>query len=377
MTRTIPFLLAICLIATVSILANPYPVWNHLALFENLSNDEMDNLVAPIALYPDPLLAQVLPASTFVEQISEAATWLRSNPNKTSEIDNQSWDVSVKSVGHYPQVLYMMDEKIDWTTALGQCYVNQSTDVVLAIQRLRARARAAGNLNTTREQEVTVETDAIAIVPAQPEVIFVPVYDPQVVYIQRPAATPLILFGAGLAIGAWLNNDFNWHTHTLYYHGWRGPIWVTRSYRHIHLSNVYVNRSFTTININRTVVNRPVNYNNIHHYTSVSRTVNYNNVNVNRANTTNVDRTSDDNKAKGNAANNAAGANSSSGASGVKRGSAHPHANSNSEGAAHPGGGNAGKVSGHKGDAQPRGNAGPGGAKGGGKAGGAGKKRGK
>lgn len=263
-----------------------------------LSAEQMDNLLASIALYPDPLLAQVLPASTFVEQIDQAARWLRANPNNIAGVDTQSWDVSVKSVAHYPQVVYMMAEKMDWTTALGQSYVNQSTDVFTAIQRLRARAKGAGNLKSSKEQTIIVEEQVIKIVPAQPQVIYVPTYNPQVVYVQAPppsgpstgavVAASAIAFGAGLAIGAWLNNDCNWHTHSVYYHGWHGTGWVSTSSRYVHTSSVYVNRSYSTVHVNSAVVNRNVNYNNINHYNSVSRNVNYNNVNVNNVNRNNV-----------------------------------------------------------------------------------------
>ncbi|HEV2615062.1 MAG TPA: DUF3300 domain-containing protein, partial [Candidatus Acidoferrales bacterium] len=108
------------------------------------SPDQMDNLLAPIALYPDPLLAQVLPAATFVDQIDDADRWVRANGQE--DIDDQPWDVSVKAVAHYPEVLDMMDEKLDWTTAVGQAYVNQSTDVMESIQRLRSLAYSQGNL---------------------------------------------------------------------------------------------------------------------------------------------------------------------------------------------------------------------------------------
>ncbi|MGZ8842911.1 MAG: DUF3300 domain-containing protein [Pyrinomonadaceae bacterium] len=259
-----------------------------------LSAEQMDNLLAPIALYPDPLLAQVFPASTFVDQIDQAARWLRSNNNNTAKIDSQKWDVSVKSVGHYPQVIYMMSDKLDWTTALGQAYVNQSTDVLTSVQRLRARAKAAGYLVTTPQQVVIVETEVIKVVPAQPQVIYVPVYNPQVVYVStgpstgQVVAAAAITFGVGLAIGAWLNNDCNWHTHTVYYHGWHGVGWISTSSHYVHVNSVYVNRSYTTVHVNSAVVHRNVNYNNVNHYSSVNRNVNYNNVNVNNVNRNNV-----------------------------------------------------------------------------------------
>jgi Protein of unknown function (DUF3300) len=150
-----------------------------LALPDNRFSDaELDELLAPIALYPDPLLAQVVPASTFVDQLENAQQVLAGSTDD-NKIGSQNWDVSVKSVAHYPQILQMMVEKSDWTTALGQAYVNQSTDVGKSIQRLRAEARAAGSLVTTSQQQVIAEGNVIKIVPAQPQVIYVPQYNPK------------------------------------------------------------------------------------------------------------------------------------------------------------------------------------------------------
>lgn len=300
MKRTITLCLLSFLVANMALTAHAasYRSASHPAAeapqAAGLSAEQMDNLLAPIALYPDPLLAQVFPASTFVDQIDQAARWLRSNNNNTAKIDSQKWDVSVKSVGHYPQVIFMMSEKLDWTTALGQAYVNQSTDVLTSVQRLRARAKAAGYLVTTPQQVVIVETEVIKVVPAQPQVIYVPVYNPQVVYVQtgpstgQVVAAAAITFGVGLAIGAWLNNDCNWHTHTVYYHGWHGVGWISTSSHYVHVNSVYVNRSYSTVHVNTAVVHRNVNYNNVNHYSSVNRNVNYNNVNVNNVNRNNV-----------------------------------------------------------------------------------------
>jgi Protein of unknown function (DUF3300) len=301
MRRTITFGLLLCLFANVTLAAQAASRWGAgpksvtpVPAGAGLSVDQMDNLLAPIALYPDPLLAQVFPASTFVEQIDQAARWLRSHNNNSAGVDNQSWDVSVRSVAHYPQVVYMMSDKLDWTTALGQAYVNQSTDVLTSVQRLRARAKAAGYLVTTPQQVVIVETEVIKVVPAQPQVIYVPVYNPQVVYVQtgpstgQVVAAAAITFGVGLAIGAWLNNDCNWHTHTVYYHGWHGVGWISTSSHYVHVNSVYVNRSYSTVHVNTAVVSRNVNYNNVNHYSSVNRNVNYNNVNVNNVNRNNV-----------------------------------------------------------------------------------------
>jgi hypothetical protein len=302
MKRTITLCLLSCLIANVTLAAraatrrgNRMDIPNAMVPEGGLSAEQMDNLLAPIALYPDPLLAQVFPASTFVDQIDQAARWLRSNNNNPAKIDSQKWDVSVKSVGHYPQVVYMMSDKLDWTTALGQAYVNQSTDVLMSVQRLRARAKAAGYLVTTPQQVVIVEKEVIKVVPAQPQVIYVPTYNPQVVYVQPSGpstgtvvAAAAISFGVGLAIGAWLNNDCNWYSHTVYYHGWHGSGWVTTSSHYVHVNSVYVNHSYSTVHVNSAVVNRNVNYNNVSHYNNVNRNVNYNNVNVNNVNRNNV-----------------------------------------------------------------------------------------
>jgi Protein of unknown function (DUF3300) len=252
---------------------------------ELFSADQLDNLLAPIALYPDPLLAQVLLASTFVGQIDEASRWLRAN-NDPNEIDNAPWDVSVKAVAHYPSVLYMMSDKIDWTTSLGQAYVNQSTDVMTSIQRLRALAQSAGNLVTNREQQIIDQGPYIQIVPMQPEYIYVPMYDPYAVYYRGGYGFGvgfggnLISFGTGFAIGAWLNYDFDWGGHRVFYHGWGGGEggWIGRSRPNIRINSIYVNTNYANIRVNRQVVNNNVNYNNLNRYNSVHRQVNYTNV---------------------------------------------------------------------------------------------------
>jgi hypothetical protein len=247
------------------------------------SPDQLDNLLAPIALYPDPLLAQVLPAATFVDEIDEAARWMRAY-NNTNAIDDQPWDVSVKAVAHYPSVLYMMSDQIDWTTSVGQAYVYQSTDVMTSIQRLRALAYSAGNLVSNQEQQVIVDGSYIRIDPFQPQFIYVPTYDPNIVYVRRTSffggvnPASIISFGAGLAIGAWLNSDYDWAGHRIYYHGWQGGGWIARSRPNIHITNVYVNNNYRNIQINRNVVSQKVNYANLNRYSSVHRDVNYNNV---------------------------------------------------------------------------------------------------
>ena len=116
------------------------------------SPEQLDNLLAAIALYPDPLLAQVLPAATFTDEIDEAARYVRAYGE--NGVDDQPWDISVRSVAHYPEVLYMMDEKLDWTTAVGQAYVNQSTEVMESVQRLRNLAYQQGNLVSNPQWQI-------------------------------------------------------------------------------------------------------------------------------------------------------------------------------------------------------------------------------
>ena len=160
-------ILAVSLVIFVAIsssLARAQDYWH----YQPFSPDQLDNLLAPIALYPDPLLAQVLIAATFPDQIDEAARFVRDSPN-SDYVDRLPWDVSVRAVAHYPTVLAMMADKLDWTTALGQAYVNQSTDVMASIQRLRAWARAAGNLYDTPELQVVYVGGEILLWPAQPQ----------------------------------------------------------------------------------------------------------------------------------------------------------------------------------------------------------------
>ena len=247
---------------------------------EDFSPEQLDNLLAPIALYPDPLLAQVLLAATFVDQVDEAARYVRARGPEG--VDDAPWDVSVKAVAHYPLVLDYLADHINWTTSVGQAYVAQSTDVMISIQRLRRMAREQGNLQTTSEQEVVFDDDDIRIVPAQPTLIYVPSYNPAIVYYHRPVSGLAITFDLGLAIGAWLNDDCDWRGHRVYYHGWTGGGWVGRSRAHVHVTNVYVNPRYSSVTINRRVVERNVNYEALNRYNSIHRDVSYDNVRYNR-----------------------------------------------------------------------------------------------
>jgi hypothetical protein len=209
-------------IAMLGIVCGPIPLLAQAAE-SNLSDEQLDDLLAPIALYPDPLLAQILPASTVPGDIVMASRYVaaKKDPDK---IDAQPWEESVKALARYPEVLQMMDEKLDWTTELGQAFIAQPDDVFNSVQRLRAKAQAVGNLKDTPQQVIVVEKEIIKIMPADPQIIYVPQYSPQVVYVQQPATVvaPIITFGAGFALGFWIHNELNWYNRNIYYHnyGW-------------------------------------------------------------------------------------------------------------------------------------------------------------
>jgi hypothetical protein len=198
------------------------------------SDIELEQLLAPIALYPDALIAIILPAATASTDIVLAARQLRASPGDTSQIEHRAWDESVKSLAYYPEVLTWMDENLPWTKQVGDAFTHQPADVMQAIQRLRAQARAAGTLNDTPQQQVITEPDVIRIVPAQPEVIYVPRYEPDVVFVREayyPVAPlhPLVTFGAGLRVGSWLAYECDWRRRTIWigdrYRPWRGHDW--------------------------------------------------------------------------------------------------------------------------------------------------------
>lgn len=242
------------------------------------SADQLDNLVAPVALYADPLLAQVLLASTFPDQIQQAAAYVRANG--TNGIDDQYWDVSVKAVAHYPTILNMMDTKIDWTTSLGQAYAGQSTDVMQAVQHMRQLARQYGNLESSPQQQVVVDAGYIRVWPAQPQVIYVPVYDPSVIYcgpMYRTGYRAGISFGIGYPIGAWLMYDWDWPARRIIYTGWQGGGWIARSRPFISFSAVYVNAGSRHVRYDHDVLYRRPDYGRIHRYTEIHRGVNYDN----------------------------------------------------------------------------------------------------
>ena len=145
------------------------------------TTEQLDQLLAPIALYPDALLSQVLMGATYPLEIVEAARWSQANPNLKGDaavaaVKDKSWDVSVKSLTAFPQTLQMMSNQLDWTQKLGDAMIGQQKDVATAVQRLRAKAEAAGNLKSTPQQKVTTQSsggaNAIVIEPANPEVMY-------------------------------------------------------------------------------------------------------------------------------------------------------------------------------------------------------------
>ena len=213
-----------------------------------LTSDELHSLVSPIALYPDALVAQILSAATFPDQVAIANYWLQQNKNLTGTalaqaVDKQSWGPSVKALTQFPTVLNNMAQNITWTSQLGEAYHNQQADVMAAVQALRKQAQDAGNLKTTSQQTVKTETQSgqqvIVIQPANPQVVYIPSYNPTVVYgtpYNPPGystadlvATGLLSFGAGVAVGAMMGGgccgwgysswSCNWYGGGAYYHG--------------------------------------------------------------------------------------------------------------------------------------------------------------
>jgi len=175
---------------------------------------DLDRMLAPIALYPDPLLAQILPAATLPEQVVLVDRYLREGGD-VNQVDAQPWDSSLKALARYPATLRMLDDNLAWTTDLGQAFLNQPADVMDSVQRLRARAWALGNLQSTPQQTVVVSGGIIEIVPTAPQIIYVPVYQPGLVYVQPPPGPGrfYISFGVGFSVGQWLNHDCDWHHH--------------------------------------------------------------------------------------------------------------------------------------------------------------------
>jgi uncharacterized membrane protein YgcG len=208
---------------------------------------QLQQLVAPIALYPDALVAQILAAATYPDQVVEADRWMEQNPGLQAqqvgeEVDKQPWDPSVKALTEFPSVLANMDKNLSWTSSLGDAYVNQQKDVMDAVQVMRVRAQKVGNLKTTSQETVSDQGQTIEIQPADVQVVYVPEYDPWLVYGEPLAiwpdwfwypglyvSGPGLFWGTGIGIGffggfdwGWGHWGYDWHRHDVLFdhHGY-------------------------------------------------------------------------------------------------------------------------------------------------------------
>jgi len=221
--------------------------------------DQLQQLVAPIALYPDSLVAQVLAASTFPAEVVEADRWVQANPDLKGDalaqaVDQQSWDPSVKALTAFPTVLGNMDKNISWTSSLGDAYYNQEQGVMDAIQVMRQKAQQAGNLKDTPQQTVQTQGSDIVIQPAQPDVVYVPAYNPWLVYGYPVVAWPgwypypgiwwggpsLYWGGIGFGIGFYGGYGWGWNHWGV---GWGGHTVIYNNNRYYSRSNTFYNRN--------------------------------------------------------------------------------------------------------------------------------------
>src|SRR6266576_781467 len=204
-----------------------------------IPTDQLDSLVAPIALYPDPMLAQTLVASTYPLELIQLQQWLAKNPGLKDKaladaVAKQPWDPSIQALAGLPEVVKRLADDIQWTTDLGNAFLAQQSDVMDAVQRMRKKAQDTGNLKSTEQQKVetkVIESKSVIVVEqADPQVVYVPSYDPVVVYgppvypyppIYYPpagyyAAGLAISFGVGMMMGAFWSGGWGWNS------GWGG-----------------------------------------------------------------------------------------------------------------------------------------------------------
>jgi len=226
----------------VLLMAIPSPVFaqESKTASKKFSQEELDQVLAPIALYPDSLLAQVFIAATYPLEVVMADRWVKQNKDLKGDelntaLSKQPWDASVKALVPFPDVLTMMSQKLDWTQKVGDAFLEQQADVMDTVQKLRRRAADAGNLKSTEQQKVVVEREVIRVEPVNPQVVYVPVYDPWWVYGPWwwPAYPPYVVypypvgvaiapgfiwFGAGLFVGAYWGSwgYWGWHNHACY-----------------------------------------------------------------------------------------------------------------------------------------------------------------
>ncbi len=208
-TTAVVWIVALSLLVPMPVLAQQPPEDAAAQKSHVYSQEELDRLLAPIALYPDTLLSQILMAATYPLEVVEADRWLKQNKGLgvdalDAAMMSKPWDVSVKSLCHYPQVLAMMSDKLELTNDLGNAFLNQQEQVMNTVQDLRAKAQSRGNLTATEKQKVASEDGAITIVPATPEVVYVPAYDPCWVYGPwwYPSCTPWWFWYPGIVVGA-------------------------------------------------------------------------------------------------------------------------------------------------------------------------------
>src|SRR5271166_1560394 len=220
--------------------------------------EQLQRLVAPIALYPDSLVAQILTAATFPEQVVEADRWVQTHPDLKGDalghaVDQQPWDPSVKALTAFPSVLGNMDKNLSWTSSLGDAYYNQQVEVMDAVQVMRRRAQQAGNLKTTPQQTVETQGSTIIVEPAAPDVVYVPAYDPWVVYGDPIVAWPgwypypgiwyegpYLWWGVGFEIGWFAGWGWGWGHWGCDWHHRYGTYDHNRYYSH---SRTFYNRS--------------------------------------------------------------------------------------------------------------------------------------
>jgi hypothetical protein len=285
------------------------------------SASELQALVAPIALYPDSLVAQILTAATFPDQVAVADYWIQQNKSLTGSalmqaVDKQAWDPSVKALTEFPSVLDNMAKNLSWTSSLGEAYHNQQADVMTAVQALRAQAKAKGNLNSSPQVTVVQQSPQVIVIqPANPQIVYVPQYNPTVIY-GTPYVTPgyttgdvvaagIIGFGAGIAVGAmmsggccsWGYSSWNcgWHGTAVVYHGgayYGNSAWHGGYYNNgYHGSNGY-NNSYNHNNYNNNYNHSNSNNNFKNSGNSYNKNVSGNTVNVNKQSAQSVNRSS-------------------------------------------------------------------------------------
>lgn len=264
MTLTVSRLAALVLVfavASLPVVAQTYPQAQRI-----YSQAELDQMLAPVALYPDPLLSQILMAATYPLEVADAARWSRANPDLQGDdavraAQSEDWDPSVQSLVAFPQILARMDENPDWTRSLGEAFLAQEPHVMDTVQQLRRRAQTAGYLQSSEQMQVEQQGEAIVIQPISPQYVYVPYYDPLVVYGQWwwPAYQPIVWapwpgyarpYRPGVSVGFWWGRpvglsvdfffgNFDWHR---------------RHARVVHPTAYYYRPRVT---VNRTAVLRP------------------------------------------------------------------------------------------------------------------------